>query len=31
MAQFVEKQIEKIVKVMTTEGRIFVGVLKSFD
>ena len=31
MAQFVEKQIEKVVKVMTSEGRIFVGVLKSFD
>lgn len=31
MVQFVDKLVEKKVQILTNEGRIFVGILKSFD
>jgi hypothetical protein len=31
MVSFVEKQVDKEVKVLTNDGRIFIGTLKSFD
>ena len=31
MASFVDKLVDKPVKLMTNDGRIFTGILKSFD
>lgn len=31
MASFVESKIDDLVQVITTEGRVFTGFLKSFD
>jgi U6 snRNA-associated Sm-like protein LSm8 len=31
MASFIESLIEELVSVITTEGRVYIGILKSFD